>query len=178
MSATELVRPEHGTPGQRARVTHIQDGPHQRTIRRDNNGRIAGIDGRSRVDDLADLTGDLIGRVEQLEADPSDAGDATEVLAERVRRLEGWVEASGSGLLVNERALVEIGTRLGYCWSWPVSVQFHEPDELSSSRDAWLQNEGDGFVIGVYTGLGVNRTAHCICHELAHAGQVTRIGTD
>jgi hypothetical protein len=137
------------------------------------------------VDDLADLTGDLIGRVEQLEADPSDTADApsdtagaTEVLAERVQRLEGWAGASGSGLMVNERTLAEIGTRLGYDWRWPVTVRFHEPDEARSRRYGWLQDEGDGYVIHVYTGLGINRAARCICHEFAHLAQVARIGTD
>jgi hypothetical protein len=123
VTSTEILRPGFGSPAERNRISAIQDGPHTRKIVRDRYGRISGIEGRSRVDDLADLTGDLIGRVEQLEADPSDTADATEVLAERVQRLEGWAEASGSGLMVNERALVEIGTRLGYDWRWPVERQ-------------------------------------------------------
>jgi hypothetical protein len=178
LSSLTVVRPEHGTPGQRARVTEIKDGPHTRKVMRDRHGRISGVEGRSRVDDLVDVAGNLADRVDHVSDHLSGVEGDAEVLAERVQRLEGWTEVSGSGLMLNERALVEIGTRLGYDWRRQVSVRFHEPDESRSRRYGWLQNEGDRLVIHVYTGLGVNRTARCICHEMAHATQVSRIGTD
>jgi hypothetical protein len=68
MSATELVRSEYGSPDQRNRVSAIKDGPYTRRIVRDSRGRIAGVEGRSRLDDVVD-------RLDTLEVDALLADD-------------------------------------------------------------------------------------------------------
>jgi len=192
-------------------VVALKDGPYTRKVVRDRHGRITGVEGRSRVDDLADVVAEvadntegLAERVEHLEGKPTAAdamagvaevvtetetrlarrvddlvsavGGVADQLAGKVERLEGWTEASGSELMLNKRALVEIGTRFGYNWRWPVTVRFHEPDESRSRRYAWLDNGDDGYVIHVFTGLGVEQTHRSISHELAHLAQIARIG--
>jgi regulator of replication initiation timing len=164
MSSTELVRPEYGTADQRSRVSEIKEGRYTRKVIRDGHGRIVAVEGRTRTDDLADITGHLAERVDGLETE----------LSERIQQLEGWKQVDG--MLVNERAISElVNARLGIRIA--VKVQFHEPDAGRENRDGWYTySKETGHVVHVYTDMGEERTAYVIAHEAVHASQNERLG--
>jgi len=203
--STEVIRAEYGTPAQRGRITEVvEDGPHgtyKRKVIRDAQGRIIGTEGESLAEAVAERTDQLAGRVERLEAEPvpdvAEVAAATTAavegaegrivgrvdtlgdgLAERLDRLEGWVAVEGTGLQVNAEALGLVTQRYGL--PWPIEVRFYAPDEQRALRRAWLcsNKDEDGYEIGVYAGLGVERTANAIAHEIGHLVQVRRIGVD
>lgn len=81
MTTSELIRQEYGPASQRGQIVQVEKDSYPQEIIRDDSGRIVAIEGRSRVDDLAEVA-------EELQADT----------AELKLRLEGW-ESVGDYLI-------------------------------------------------------------------------------
>lgn len=181
MSEVSLTREEFGPPDTRGRVTEVQDGPYTRRIVRDNAGRVIALEGRSRLDDVAEEAEALALRVRELEEDPGpeapDLQPVIDALAQfegRVLAAEGFVRVDD--LLINERAVAAAAGRLGVRLS--VQVEWLDVgDHTLSDRDGWYSyNPETLHTLSIRRGLDRDRTAYCIAHELAHASQLEKIG--
>jgi hypothetical protein len=99
--ATDLIREEYGAASQRGRATSVVKDGVTHPILRDARGRVVGLGGRSRVDDLVDAAAGLAGRVEQLEANPADTEAVVEAVAdcaEVVTEAEGRIAERVAGI--------------------------------------------------------------------------------
>lgn len=81
----ELIRAVNGPT--RGRVVEIDDLGYKRTIVRDKQGRIVGVEGRSAVHDLIDEAADLAERIDRLEVARDGDADGLATLAERANAL-------------------------------------------------------------------------------------------
>jgi YD repeat-containing protein len=158
---TQLLRDDDG------QVTAVREGEHTRRVLRDERGRLIGVQGPSRADELAD-------RANALDAEAGELRDELTRLDDQLTRAElkaeGWIVCGE--LHVNEWALRNHCQRLNL--RLPVRVAWTDAD---ADRGGFLKaGTGAEHVVMVHPHMPPEQTARTICHELAHAHQVESLG--
>jgi hypothetical protein len=196
----QIERDEVGRPS-----AVIDANGHRQVVLRDDNGRVVGLEGRSRVDDLADALGALADVVEGVDVDVEavasrvaavevalkdgltrqlDEVPAAATIEQLRSELAHAVQATTGRTLFDRTLLVHVGAIRAAAVALGIrhEVTIRLATELDCVRrkcDGFYEARGrKGHYVFVRPGLTAQRACHVIAHELVHAAQVERLGRD